>query len=69
MRPTNEKSIAIEATKIYLIAASMFSRADRIAMSIAEIMVVSLGKDPEEGEVVGDRMQGRMTRGAVLHAA
>ncbi len=40
----NEKSMAPEAMKIYLIAASIFSLADRIATSAAEKIVVSSAK-------------------------
>ncbi len=41
MRPTKEKSMEADAMKIYLIAASIFSRADRMATSMAERIVVS----------------------------
>ena len=44
MNPAKVKSMETEATKIYLIAASIFSRADRMAMSIAEMIVVSSAK-------------------------
>jgi len=47
VRPMNEKSMAPEAMKIYLIAASIFSLADRIATRAAEKTVVSSAKDPE----------------------
>ena len=44
MSPTNEKSIAADAIKMYLIAASIFSFAERMAMSIAEMIVVISAK-------------------------
>ncbi len=44
MRPTKEKSIAVDAMKIYLIAASIFSRAERMATSIADMIVVISAK-------------------------
>ena len=68
MRPTKEKSMEADAMKIYLIAASMFSRADRIATSMAEMIVVSSAQIQKSARLSEKNARTR-TRRSIAHDA